>query len=88
MRAKKKLKHTKKKNRKIDYSDIPELSDEQLASMKRVGRPLLGDSARVLISIRVDKKVLDEIRASAKKKNKKYQSLINEILVEFVDKAG
>ena len=39
--------------RKIDYSDIPPLSDGQLASMRRVGRPPLGDEPRQLIAIRL-----------------------------------
>ena len=32
--------------RKIDFSDIPELSDEQLSNMRRIGRPPLGRAAR------------------------------------------
>ncbi len=36
-RTKKKQSATKK--RTIDYSDIPPLSDRQLASLRRVGRP-------------------------------------------------
>lgn len=40
-RAGKKEKGTKPK--KIDFSDIPELSDKQLSSMRRVGRPTVGD---------------------------------------------
>ena len=38
-RTEKKKSATKK--RKIDYSDIPPLSDRQLASLRRVGRPRL-----------------------------------------------
>jgi hypothetical protein len=29
--------------KQINYSDIPELSDRQLSSMRRVGRPTVGD---------------------------------------------
>ena len=31
------------KSKKINFSDIPELSDKQLSSMRRVGRPTVGD---------------------------------------------
>ncbi len=34
------------KRHKIDFSDIPELSDAQLRVMRRVGRPPLGEYAR------------------------------------------
>lgn len=33
------------KPKKVDFSDIPELSDEQLSSMRRVGRPTVGRRA-------------------------------------------
>jgi uncharacterized protein (DUF4415 family) len=65
---------------KIDFSDIPELSDEQLASMRRVGRPPLGRAARTPISIRVDSEVLSRPKATAAKRGVPYQSLINDIL--------
>lgn len=52
------------KRRKIDFSDIPELSDRQLSLMRRLGRPPLGDQPRKLIAIRMDPN----------------QSLINDIL--------
>jgi hypothetical protein len=38
--------------RKIDFSDIPELSDEQLTRMRRVGRPTIGRAPRAPISLR------------------------------------
>jgi uncharacterized protein (DUF4415 family) len=74
--------------RKIDYSDIPELSDEQLASMRRVGRPPLGDEARQLIAIRLDSKVLRWLRTIAAKRQMPYQSLINDILAKEMQEAG
>ncbi len=46
------------KKRRIDYSDIPPLSEKQLASMRRVGRPPLGEEPRQLIAIRLDVGVL------------------------------
>ena len=76
------------KKRKIDYSDIPPLSDEQLASMHRVGRPPLGDEPRQLIAIRLDPKVLRWLRAVAAKRQVPYQSLINDLLASEMKKVG
>jgi uncharacterized protein (DUF4415 family) len=76
------------KRKKIDFSDIPELSEKQLASMRRVGRPTLGDEPRKLIAIRLDSNVLNWLRKSADRKGLPYQSLINEILAEEMRKAG
>ncbi len=69
----------KVKDSKIDYSDIPEFSAEQLKKPKRVGRPLVGESARQAISLRVESKVLNKIKKQAKNKGIDYQSLLNEI---------
>ena len=76
------------KKRKIDYSDIPPLSDEQLASMRRIGRPPLGDEPRQLIAIRLDPKVLRWLRAVAAKRQVPYQSLINDMLASEMKKVG
>ena len=54
--------------KKINYSDIPELSDRQLSSMRRVGRPTVGDEPRKLIAIRLDAKVLGWLRKTAEKR--------------------
>ena len=85
-RAGKKGKDTRPK--KIDYSDIPELSEKQLSRMRRIGRPTLGDQPRKLIAIRLDPKVLGWLRRTAEKKGLPYQSLVNEILAEEMRKAG
>lgn len=69
---------------KIDFSDIPELSEEQLRVMKRLGRPLLGSAPRKLIAVRIDESVLMSIRQEAKEKGTGYQTLINEILAKYV----
>ncbi|MBI4525531.1 MAG: BrnA antitoxin family protein [Deltaproteobacteria bacterium] len=74
--------------RKIDFSDIPELSENQLSRLRRVGRPSLGDDPRKLIAIRLDPKVLNWLRRTAAKKGIPYQSLANEILAEEMRKAG
>jgi uncharacterized protein (DUF4415 family) len=74
--------------RKIDFTDIPELSDEQLAGMRRVGRPPLGRAARTAISVRVDRDVLARLKARANERGVPYQSLINDILARAMRRAG
>ena len=72
--------------RKIDFSDIPDSSTEQLKAMRRVGRPPLGDEPRQLIAIRVDPSVLDQFRKEARRRRVGYQTLINEVLARHVRK--
>lgn len=74
--------------KKVNYSDIPELSDRQLSSMRRVGRPTVGDEPRKLIAIRLDAKVLGWLRKTAEKKGLPYQSPVNEILASEMRKAS
>lgn len=69
---------------KIDFSDIPEASDEQLRAMRRGGRPPLGDRARQLIAIRLDPDVLKGLRKEATRRNVGYQTLVNRVLAEYV----
>jgi uncharacterized protein (DUF4415 family) len=76
------------KSKKIDFSEIPELSDKQLSRMRRVGRPTVGDEPRKLIAIRLDAKVLSWLRKTAEKRGQPYQSLVNEILAEQMRKAS
>ncbi|MGH7603226.1 MAG: BrnA antitoxin family protein [Gemmatimonadaceae bacterium] len=76
------------KKRKIDYSDIPPLSDKQLASMRRVGRPPLGEKPRQLIAIRLDTSVLRWLKSLAAKRRVPYQSLINDLLAGEMKKAS
>ncbi len=76
------------KKRKIDYSDIPPLSDRQLATMRRVGRPPLGEERRQLIAIRLDPTVLRWLKSVAAKRKVPYQSLINDLLAGEMRKAG
>jgi uncharacterized protein (DUF4415 family) len=54
--------------------------------MRRVGRPPLGEAARRLIAIRVDLDVLDHFRKEAKRRQIGYQTLINQVLAEHVEK--
>ena len=72
--------------RKIDFSDIPDSSPEQLRAMRRVGRPPLGDEPRQLIAIRVDPAVLDQFRKEARRRRIGYQTLINEVLAQHLRK--
>jgi uncharacterized protein (DUF4415 family) len=76
------------KRGKIDYSDIPALSDAQLASMRRIGRPPLGEEPRQLIAIRLDAKVLRWLKAAAVKRQVPYQSLINDLLAKEMKKVS
>jgi uncharacterized protein (DUF4415 family) len=73
-------------SRKIDFSDIPDSSREQLRAMRRVGRPPLGDEPRQLIAIRVDPDVLEQFRKEARRRRVGYQTLINEVLAQHVRK--
>ena len=72
--------------RRIDFSDIPDSTPEQLKAMRRVGRPPLGDQPRELIAIRVDPHVLAEFRKEARRRRVGYQTLINEVLAQYVRK--
>ena len=71
---------------KIDYSDIPESSSEQLKAMRRVGRPPLGNEPKRLIAIRVDPRVLESFRKEARRRRVGYQTLINEVLAQHTRK--
>ena len=71
----------------IDFSDIPESSDEQLRRMRRVGRPVSG-MAKQLIAIRLSPKLLNRLRKMAAKQGKPYQSLIHELLEKAASRAA
>jgi len=76
------------KRRKIDFSEIAELSPAQLSTMRRVGRPPHGDQPRKLISIHLDQKVLAWVKAQAIAKDRPYQSLIGDILEQAMKRTG
>ena len=76
------------KPKKIDYSDIPELSDLQLSAMRLVCLPTVCDKPRKLIAIRLDAKVLGWLHKAAEKKELPYQSLVNEIFASEMKKAS
>lgn len=63
----------------IDFSDIPESTDEELRRARRVGRPRSRD-AKMLIAIRLRPSLLAKIKRAAKREGKPYQTFIHEIL--------
>jgi len=71
----------------IDFSDIPELSDERLRRMRRVGRPATG-MAKQLIAIRLSPRLLAALRKMAAKQGKPYQTLIHELLEKAASRAA
>ncbi len=64
---------------RLDLSDIPEATDEQLRRARRVGRPVTGN-AKQLIAIRIAPQLLAQLRRLAAKQSKPYQTLIHELL--------
>ncbi|MBI3933764.1 MAG: BrnA antitoxin family protein [Acidobacteria bacterium] len=64
---------------RIDFSDIPESTDEELHRGRRVGRPRSGN-AKQLIAIRIAPRLLAQLRRLAAKQDKPYQTLIHELL--------
>lgn len=71
----------------IDFSDMPELSDQQLKRMRRVGRPATG-IAKQLIAIRLSPRLLEALRNMAAKQGKGYQTLIHELLEKAASRAA
>jgi len=73
---------------RIDFSDIPESTDEELKTARRVGRPKTGRPPRQLIAIRIDPRLLMRLRQLAAKQHKPYQSLIHELLEKAAKRAA
>ena len=71
----------------IDFSDIPELTDEQLANAKPVGRPRI-ENPKQLMAFRMSPNLIFELRKLAKKKKKPYQTLMHELLEQAVKRAA
>jgi predicted DNA binding CopG/RHH family protein len=71
----------------IDFSDIPESTEEELRRARRVGRPASG-IAKQLIAIRLSPRLLSQLRKMAAKQGKPYQSLIHELLEKAAAKAA
>jgi len=72
----------------IDFSDIPESTDEELRKARRVGRPKTGRPQRQLIAIRIDPVLLKRLRGLAAKQDKPYQTFIHEILERAAKRAA
>ena len=84
-RAGKSVKHMP--DSRIDFTDIPEATDEELKRMRRVGRPSSG-LAKQLIAIRLSPRLLDQLRKMAAKQGKPYQTLIHELLEKAASRAA
>lgn len=72
-------------DRKIDFSDIPESTDAELASARRVGRPRLAH-AKQLVAIRLDPRLIAQLKRAAATEGKPYQTLVHELLRKAVSK--
>jgi predicted DNA binding CopG/RHH family protein len=72
----------------IDFSDIPESTDEELRRARRVGRPKTGKAPRQLIAIRIDPYLLKRLRQLAAKQDKPYQTFIHELLERAAKRAA
>ena len=83
-KMKKKSIYKKVEDVDIDYSGIPKFTAKQLKKFKRVGRPLVGASPRIAISVRIEEEVLSRLKDKADEEGIGYQSLINEILKKAV----
>jgi len=66
---------------RIDFSDIPESTDEELRRAHRVGRPKSAH-AKQLIAIRIDPRLLARLKRLAHRSRKPYQTLIHELLAQ------
>ncbi|MBI1818559.1 MAG: BrnA antitoxin family protein [Deltaproteobacteria bacterium] len=64
----------------IDFSDIPESTDEELKRARRVGRPKSSHGPKQLIAIRIRPALLAKLRQLAAQRDKPYQTLIHELL--------
>jgi uncharacterized protein (DUF4415 family) len=71
----------------IDFSDIPESTEEELRGARRVGRPSSG-MAKQLIAIRLSPRLLSQLRKMAAKDKKPYQTLIHELLEKAASRAA
>jgi uncharacterized protein (DUF4415 family) len=72
---------------KIDFSDIPELSPEQLSRAKQVGRPRI-ENPKQLIAVRLSPNLIFELRKLAKQRGKPYQTLMHELLEQAIKKVA
>ena len=85
LRAKKNAKHIS--DNRIDFSDVPESTDEELRSARRVGRPSTGN-AKQLIALRLSPELLKKLRKMAEKAGKPYQTYIHDMLEKLTSKSA
>ena len=71
----------------IDFSDIPDSTEDELRRARRVGRPSSG-MAKQLIAIRLSPRLLNQLRKMAAKRKKPYQTLIHELLEKATSHAA
>src|ERR1700684_2617433 len=67
-------------DRDIDFSDIPELTEAELRSARRVGRPPVGGVTKQMIAIRIQPDILAALRKQAARRKLPYQTHIHDIL--------
>lgn len=70
----------------IDFSDAPELTEEQLAQMRPSSElfPALAQTGKQRITIRLDQDVVRYFKQNAEQQETNYQTLINAALRSFV----
>jgi predicted DNA binding CopG/RHH family protein len=83
-RARKSAKRTQAD--RIDFSELPQSTDEELKRARRVGRPK-SENAKQLIAIRISPRLLARLRRLAAKRDKPYQTLIHELLEQATGKS-
>ncbi|MCA9962803.1 MAG: BrnA antitoxin family protein [Anaerolineales bacterium] len=74
----------------IDLSDIPELTEEQLASMRPTAEviPALARQGKTRITIRLDDDIVTFFKQQAHENNTNYQTLINATLHQVMVQQG
>src|SRR3979409_2413743 len=70
----------------IDFSELPQSTDEELRRARRVGRPK-SENAKQLIAIRISPRLLAQLRRLAAKRDMPYQTLIHELLEQATRKS-
>lgn len=63
----------------IDFSDIPESTDDELRRARRVGRPRSG-RRKQLMAFRIDPSLLQRVRRLASNEQRAYQTLLHEMI--------
>jgi predicted DNA binding CopG/RHH family protein len=70
-------------DRKIDFSDIPNSTDAELARARRVGRPRSAHTKQ-LVAIRLDPRLIVRLKRVAASEGKPYQTLVHDLLLKAV----